>query len=102
DVAELRVAVAREDAQRVLDVGAVDGVALLEEPVELREHAARELDLERVADQGKRELALEELHVLVVLAEQLAEERGVGEMEDGRGGGGLDQGGQRLPAPRSP
>ncbi len=38
-------------------------------------------------------LPLERLHVLVVLAEQLAEEARVGEAELGGCGGGLGQGG---------
>ena len=40
DVAEARPAVAGQDAERVLHVGRVDRVALLEQAVELRQHAA--------------------------------------------------------------
>ena len=110
DVAQLRVAVAGEDAQRVVDVGGVDRIAALEEPVELEEDAAHELGLQRVAVQREgrvgdvdahAHLSLERLHVLVVLAEQLAEETRVGEAELGGCGGGLGQGAQRLPAPSS-
>src|SRR5439155_22577509 len=112
DVAQLGVAVARENADRVVHVGGVDRVALLEEAVELDEEAAGRLSPERVARPAERlvgdvdanpDVALERLQVLVVLAEQLAEEPRVVEAErDGRRAG-LGQGfnGSRRRAART-
>ena len=110
DVLQARRAIAGEDAERVLHVGGVDRVALLEEAVELRQRAAGQLARDRVAVDGERpvahvdahaELALEELHVLVVLAEQLPEQGLVPELERDGGDGWLAQDDWSLPAPSS-
>ena len=98
-LAEMRGAVAREDPERVLDVRRVDRVALLEEAVELLEHAAGELRVDRIARDGERALAdvdphveraLEEVHVLVVLSEERPEVFRAREPERRRQRGGLD------------
>ena len=46
DLAQVGGAIAAEDADGVVDVAGVDGVAVLEQPVELRQHAASQLALE--------------------------------------------------------
>src|SRR5262245_1501206 len=110
DVAQPRGPVAGQDAQRVLHVGGVDRIALLEEAVELRERAPGELGLDGVAVQREQaladfdphaELALEQLHVLVVLTEQLPEEGLVPEPQRDGGDGWLAQDGWSPPAPSS-
>src|SRR4029453_3664707 len=110
DVLQARGAVAREDAERVLHVGEVDGVALLEEAVELRQRAASQLAGDGIAvnDEGSvadldahAQLALEKLHVLVVVPEQLPEERLVPELQRDGSDGWFAQDDWSLPAPSS-
>jgi hypothetical protein len=83
DVAQVRAAVARKDAHRVVHVARIDGIALLEEPVELPHHSARELALNRItldvdASRGGRdahtEQSLEAPQVFVLLAGDLMDE----------------------------
>ena len=72
----------------------VDRVALLEQAVELRQHARRASSRSTASPcsvsaavvdlDADAQLALEQLHVLVVLAEQLAQERRVAEVELGQ------------------
>src|SRR5262249_28029612 len=100
--------IAGEDAQGVLHVGCVDRVALLEQAVQLRQRARGELSRHRVAIDGERpvtdvdanaQLALEELTVLVVVAQQLREQSLVPELRRDGGRGWLAQDEWSLPAP---
>ena len=93
DVAQIRGAIARQDAHRVVDVARIDRVPLLEEPVELLHHAAGELALHRVAldvnaprrgRDAHAEQPLEAPQVLVLLTRDLMDEPLVLEAELGR------------------